>query len=198
MSLTKLSLAVASRLGMEKTITFFYSARLIYCIILASVKVIWNGCNGLIRDDSLQPEVQNLVTLPFMYSTVILLKMKGFPTLASLVRWACRAGIKKCCSALAALVGPVKNIFSSPYTVSIPLSPSPIKLGRQPCWVTGLLVCVSGCVDGLLLFFLYLHIILKLSSEPCKKLLQLCYLHLIMLFLWTKKQDLLEVSFCLK
>ncbi len=29
-------------------------------------------------------------------------------------------------------------------TISIPLSPSPNKLGWQPCWVACLLVCVSG------------------------------------------------------
>ncbi len=39
---------------------------------------------------------------------------------------------------------PSTNIFSSPYTFSIPLSPPPSKLGWQPCWVTCLLVCVSG------------------------------------------------------
>jgi hypothetical protein len=37
-----------------------------------------------------------------------------------------------------------KIFFSSPYTIYIPLSPSPSKLGRQPCWVACLLVCVSG------------------------------------------------------
>ncbi len=47
-------------------------------------------------------------------------------------------------SALVALVGPIQNIFSSPYTISIPLSISPSKLGRQPCWVACLLVRVSG------------------------------------------------------
>ncbi len=35
-------------------------------------------------------------------------------------------------------------IFSSPYTISIPLAPSPSMLGRQSCWVACLLVCVSG------------------------------------------------------
>ncbi len=34
-----------------------------------------------------------------------------------------------------ALAGPVQNIFSSPYTITIPLSLSPINLGNQPCWV---------------------------------------------------------------
>ncbi len=48
------------------------------------------------------------------------------------------------CSALAALVGLVQNIFSSSYTISIPVSPSPRKLGKQPCWVACLLVCVFG------------------------------------------------------
>jgi hypothetical protein len=68
-------------------------------------------------------------------------QMKGF--LSWLIRWACRAGTRYLCSALAALVGPVENIFSSPYTISVTLSPSPSKLGRQPCWVACLLVCVS-------------------------------------------------------
>jgi hypothetical protein len=31
--------------------------------------------------------------------------------------------------------------------MSIPLAPSLIKLGSQPCWVTCLLVCVSGDDD---------------------------------------------------
>ncbi len=62
-----------------------------------------------------------------------------------LVRWACRAGTRDFCSALAAIAGPDPNIFfSSPYTVSVPLSQSPSKLGRQPCWVACLLVCISG------------------------------------------------------
>ncbi len=56
-----------------------------------------------------------------------------------LVYWACRADTKDFCSALAALVGPSKIFFSSPYTIYIPLSSSPSILGRQPCWVTCLL-----------------------------------------------------------
>ncbi len=51
---------------------------------------------------------------------------------------------KRLFSALASLAGPVQDIFSSLYTISIPLSPSLSKLGRQPCWVSCLLVCVSG------------------------------------------------------
>jgi hypothetical protein len=58
------------------------------------------------------------------------------------VRWACYAGTRDFCSALAALVGLAQNIFSSPYIISIPLSPSPSKLGRQPCWVA----CLSMCL----------------------------------------------------
>jgi hypothetical protein len=41
-----------------------------------------------------------------------------------------------------------KLFFSSPHTISMPLSPSPSKLGRQACWVTCLLVCVSGLMGG--------------------------------------------------
>ncbi len=62
----------------------------------------------------------------------------------SFIHVACRACTRDFCSALAALVGPVQNIFSSPYTISMPLSPSPSKLGRQPCWVACLLVCVCA------------------------------------------------------
>jgi hypothetical protein len=40
--------------------------------------------------------------------------------------------------------GADQNIFSPPYTISMSLSPSPSKLGRQPGWVACLLVCVSG------------------------------------------------------
>ena len=59
------------------------------------------------------------------------------------VRWACRSGTRDFCSALTPLVSPVKNIFYSPYTFLMPLSPSPSKLGGQPCWVTCLIVCFS-------------------------------------------------------
>ncbi len=59
--------------------------------------------------------------------------MKG--VLPWLFRCARRAGTSDFCSAMAALFGPVQNIFSSPYTISILLSPSPRKLIRQSCWV---------------------------------------------------------------
>ncbi len=75
-------------------------------------------------------------------------QMKGVLSFLSwLVRWACRAGTRDFCSALAAVDGPVQNAFSSPYTISIPLSSSPTspnKVGRQPCWIACFLVCVSG------------------------------------------------------
>ncbi len=48
-----------------------------------------------------------------------------------MVRWACRAGTRDFCPALAALGGQIKNIFSSPYTISIPLSPSIAQQARQ-------------------------------------------------------------------
>jgi hypothetical protein len=74
-------------------------------------------------------------------------QMKG--VLSWLVHWACRASARDFCSALAALVGPVQNIFPSPYIILIPLSPSPSKLGRQPCWVACLIVGVSGGDKGI-------------------------------------------------
>jgi hypothetical protein len=62
-----------------------------------------------------------------------------------LVCWAGSAGARYFCSALAALFGLVQNFFflTVPY-ISIPFSPTPSKLDRQPCWVACLLVCVSG------------------------------------------------------
>ena len=52
--------------------------------------------------------------------------------LAWLVRWACRAGTRNVCPALAALVGPVQKFFSSPYAISVLICPHrPSKLGGQ-------------------------------------------------------------------
>jgi hypothetical protein len=48
-----------------------------------------------------------------------------------------------------------KILFSSPYTISKPLSPQPSKLDRQPCWVACLLVCVSGLYLSYFLSWLY-------------------------------------------
>ena len=56
-------------------------------------------------------------------------QMKG--VLPCLARWARCAGTRDFCPALAALFGPVLNIFPSPHTISIYLSPLPSKLGRQ-------------------------------------------------------------------
>ncbi len=61
-----------------------------------------------------------------------------------LVRWACRASTIDFCHALAALVGPVKIFFSSPYTISIHLSPSATKLSKQSCRVSCLFMCFCG------------------------------------------------------
>ncbi len=61
--------------------------------------------------------------------------------LGSFVRWACCAGLFCLgCS----IVGPVRNIFPSPYIFQFLFPHNPCsKLSRQPCWVTCLLVCVS-------------------------------------------------------
>jgi hypothetical protein len=48
------------------------------------------------------------------------------------------------CSALAALVGPVQNIFFLTVHYFNFLSPSPSKLGRQSCWVACLFVFFSA------------------------------------------------------
>jgi len=57
-----------------------------------------------------------------------------------------RAGARDFGPALAALVGPVQNIFSSPNTISLHLCPTPSKLGRQSCRVACLLVSL-GPID---------------------------------------------------
>jgi hypothetical protein len=45
-----------------------------------------------------------------------------------LVPWACSAGTRDFCSALAALLGPGQKIFSSPCTISVHLSHRPANL----------------------------------------------------------------------
>jgi hypothetical protein len=70
--------------------------------------------------------------------------MKG--VLSWLVRWASRTSTRDFCSALAVQASPVHFQF---------LSPSPSKLGRHPCWVACLLVCVS---DYYLLYTAQVHV----------------------------------------
>ncbi len=50
---------------------------------------------------------------------------------------------KRFLSCLGCFSRPSTNLFSSPYTISLHLSPSPSKLGRQSCHVACLLICVS-------------------------------------------------------
>ncbi len=88
-------------------------------------------------------------------------QMKG--VLPWLFRWACAAGTRDFCPALAALIGPVQNIFSSPYTISMPLSLSPSKLGRQLCWVACLLVSVSGA-DRAKYFRVYYFFLVRMKN----------------------------------
>jgi hypothetical protein len=58
--------------------------------------------------------------------------------------------------ALASLVGPVQNIFLSPYTISITLNPIAQQAGQTVVLVPCLLVCVSAPTpDKELLIFLY-------------------------------------------
>jgi hypothetical protein len=63
-----------------------------------------------------------------------------------MVRWACRAGTRDFCPALTDLVGPEKITFfphHSLFQFFFPHCPCS-KLGRQPCCVACLLVCVSA------------------------------------------------------
>jgi hypothetical protein len=73
--------------------------------------------------------------------------MKGL--LPWLVCWACHAGTRDFCSALAALVGSVQNIFFLSVHFFYFCVPSLSKLGRQPCWVAYLFICVSGGEAGM-------------------------------------------------
>ncbi len=58
--------------------------------------------------------------------------------------WACHAGTRDFFVLPgAALVG----LLTVPYTISIPLSPTPSKLGRQWCRIACLLVCVSDLTN---------------------------------------------------
>ncbi len=68
--------------------------------------------------------------------------MKGvFPWLVS---WVLRASTTYFCPALAPLVAPVQNIFSSPYTISVQCSHHPAGWKGSCRRVTCLLNCVSG------------------------------------------------------
>jgi hypothetical protein len=70
------------------------------------------------------------------------IQMKGvFPWL---VRWAPCAGKKDFCPALVDAVSPVENMFFLTVQYFSSFVPLPSKLGRQSCWVTCLLICVSG------------------------------------------------------
>ncbi len=60
--------------------------------------------------------------------------------------WACRAGTSDFCSALAALVGHVQNIISSPYTISIFCSIA--QQARQAALLGRLSLSMSLCMDG--------------------------------------------------
>ncbi len=73
------------------------------------------------------------------------------PSLVSSLGMSCR--YKRFCFALTALVGQIQHVFSPPYTISIPLSQSLTKLGKQPCWVACILICVS--VGTVLLLMMY-------------------------------------------
>jgi hypothetical protein len=64
--------------------------------------------------------------------------------------WLVPAVTRDFCPALAALVSHVENIFSSPETISLHLSPSHSKMGRQSCRVACLLISVSGSTPGYL------------------------------------------------
>jgi hypothetical protein len=74
------------------------------------------------------------------------LKLRQMGTQRVQMKGVLRAGTRGFCPALAVLVGPVQNLFFSLYTISIHLSPSPSKLGRQSCRV--------AC---LFLFFVWKH-----------------------------------------
>jgi hypothetical protein len=72
------------------------------------------------------------------------------PSLIGSLGSSCHAGTRYFCPALRLypVVGPIQNIFCSPNTISIHLSQSPSKPGRQSCRVACFSICVSGHITG--------------------------------------------------
>jgi hypothetical protein len=88
--------------------------------------------------------------------------MKG--VLPSLVRWAPHTGTRDFCPALGCTSKPSTKKISSPHIISLQLSPSPIKLGRQSCRVACHLICVFSCTLANLVQFKNLKIFFSLSG----------------------------------
>ncbi len=66
---------------------------------------------------------------------------EGGPSLVGLLGLSCR--YRRFLSSLGYSRRPRTKYFSPPYTISVHLSPSPSRQGRQLCWVSCLLACVS-------------------------------------------------------
>jgi hypothetical protein len=102
-------------------------------------------------------------------------QMKGalswlIPEVDSLA-FSCR--YKRSWSRLGCSVGPVQ-FFSSPDIISLHLSSSPSKLGRQSCWAACLLVCASGFYLGFSCFLIGLcSLVYQLpQNQMCKQTCQ--------------------------
>jgi hypothetical protein len=89
-----------------------------------------------------------------------------------LVRWACRYCLG--CSSWPC----AKYFFSSIDTISIPMSPSPSRLGRQPCWVACLSVCVSAVTPCI-----FLHpFVSYVSISPVLYPFIIFWIHILLVF----------------
>ncbi len=67
---------------------------------------------------------------------------QGVLSLVDLLGLSCQ--YNRFCTFLAALVGPVQNFLFLTVHYFNYVSPSPSKQGRPSCWITCLLICVSG------------------------------------------------------
>jgi hypothetical protein len=92
--------------------------------------------NNLLSKRQIQERYQNiLVSFPKQYRNVcpFVFDITKYKWKGSFLRWFVRAGTSDFCSALAALVGPVQNIFFLTVHYYSSFDPSPSKLGRHPC-----------------------------------------------------------------
>ena len=92
-----------------------------------------------------QPLLWNLcVLLTYIFLLLRIFEFMRTTTLPWLVRWACRAGTRDFMLSWLLQWIQYKIFFSSPYTISVQLSSTLSKLGRQSSWVACLFLCVCG------------------------------------------------------
>jgi hypothetical protein len=119
-------------------------------IHLARQWLLKNLCCGVIGETRERLPLLTVETNWCKHMGTYRVQMKGVHPW--LVRWARRAGT--IFFPLLWLLSLAHIIFLSPCTISIDVSPSPSKLGRQSCRATCLWMCVSGCDAGQIVIYL--------------------------------------------